>query len=273
MDFVNELELIFNFDIDNNTIEEFNTIKDGRRNVIISQLVQQLNGNVNEAQGISSINYLVYIIISTLTNNQHHCANNIIENYRPTYINEDVENLVRNGHMTYLTQGQIKQILVCANEITNDNYSYDDMFCDILDVLTDEQFFFILHINDQPAKPLIKHLFNGACNAYGLVDIYANDYYTLNYNFEIGNDEKEEEIRHLESVYDENDMSKYFHFTINKLFNSDCGITTLGAELGMSYEQLLWCIYYMTNTQLCLSERFHKFVNVLTLEQITYVGV
>ena len=273
MDFINEMSRIFQFEINNNVIETFNTIKDKHRNVITAQLVQQFNGNVNEAQSVSSINYLLYLIISTLTKNNHHLENDVIDNHRNTTINGEVNRLVENGHMTHLTQGQIKSIILCVNEIGNDNNSYTDILCSILDVLTDEQYLFILYIDDVQGNSLIKNLYKNASIAYDIKDIYANDYYTLHYNFEIGNDEKDAEISHLENVYDNNDMSTYYHFTINKLFNSDCGIIALDSELGMTYKQLLWCIYYMTNTQLNLTEKFHKFCNVLHLEQLTYVGV
>jgi hypothetical protein len=272
MNFINRVSELFNISIDNNVMDTFNKINNGQSNMIYHQITQQVE-NVSEPNQFCSLNYLAYLIISTFTKNKHHPYNPNLDNYRYCNISDCIDELVYDEHIKYLTQGEIKLIM---NELVNQNYNRQitDSIVSILDILSMEQLFILVSINSNiNGRTLVSPLVMNSQMLYMVNDLHGNDYFSLHYDFEIGNEDKEFEIQHLENVYNENEMLSYFSFSINKLFNSECGITPLNSELGMTHRQLAYCIYYSNHPTMNVQERFHKFANVLTLDQLTYVGV
>lgn len=276
MIFINKVANEFNFEIDNNVNDLYNVINNGSRNLSYIKILNQFKNLNNEAQYYSSINYLVYLILSTFTHNTHHTYNEMLDVYLNNNINETIKNFVDEGYIKYLTQGDIKNIILILTSLTNNNNSLynTNKITDILDVLSNEQLFVLLNMrNMNDSTPFINNLFSNSCILYNIYDIYGNDYYNIHYNFEYGNIEKDNQINYLHLQYDNNNKVDYFHFAINKLFNSNYGVTNLNNNTGMTYNQLAFCLYYINNATLNLDERFSKFVNILTLQQLTYIGV
>jgi hypothetical protein len=84
--------------------------------------------------------------------------------------------------------------------------------------------------------------------------------------------EKDQEVVSMENEYTPQNKFDYFEFAINKVYNSTFGVSSLGSEVGLSHEQLAFCIYYVSHPTMTLEERFNKFVKVLTLKQIYHIG-
>lgn len=273
MDFINRVAELFNIHVDNELMDMFNKINNNQRNIIYNVIIQQVE-NTTEPNQYCCLNFLTFLIISTFTKNKHHPYCPILDNYRDNNISQCIDDLVNEEYISYINQGEIKLILLeLYNQ--NDNKSITDRIISILDILSNKQLYIIMNIEGSGynGESLVNKLIFNSQNLYMVNDVLGNDYYNLHFDFELGNDEKEEEINHLEKVYNENDMINYFCFSINKLFNSDIGITSLRPNIGMTRYQLAYCLYYCNHPLMNIQERFHKFVNVLTLEQLIYVGV
>jgi hypothetical protein len=275
MDFINVLAELFGFEVTNNILTMYNYINNNQRNIVYRDITNQIE-NVTDANQYSSINYLVYLIISTLTYNNHHTYSQFLDSFRDKTVNSSMIKLVEEEFVKYLTQGQIKLIMLQLYSNINENNSVINNIINILDVLSNEQLFIIMNINgdinNNNGNSLVSNIVQNSHNFYMVADINGNDYYNLHFEFE-NNNNKDDEIRHLENVYNDNDMNTYFHFAINKLFNSDCGIRILNRNIGMTHHQLSFCLYYCNHPTMTISERFHKFINVLSLEQLVYIGV
>lgn len=276
MNFINRVAELFKFEINNNILDINNKINNQQRNIIYNSIIQQVE-NVNEPNQYCALSYLTYLILSTFTKNFHHpyCAN--LDYNRDENVSSCINKLVNEKYINYITQGKIKLILM---ELYNkdENTLVSECITNILDYLSNRQLFIIMNINDKDnyeGTPLLFSIITNSHNLYGMLPrvIDGINYYNLYFDFEYDNEVKNNQVLHLENVYNEQDMLSYFNFAINKLFNSDCGIITLNDDIGMSHRQLAFCIYYCNHPTLPTKEKFHKFVNVLNLDQILYVGV
>ena len=262
---------ILGFTPDNNDNDRYQIIMNGDRSSLYDTILSNFN-QLNETLQHSSMNYMVYYILSVLTKRSANSYIPDLDCNRSSNISEGITSLIEEHILEYLTDGQIKLILTYFMDYVNMNIGCRTTVTKILDVLNKHQLFAIMSITNERRNYIILDLHNHACILYGIHDIDGEDFNYKHYDFT--NDERiDEELNHLEAQYTQQHKTNYFITAINKLFNGDVGIIPQWNDTGMEYQKLAYCLYYMTHTRMSINERFSKFVKVLSYEQITYVGV
>lgn len=273
---MNNLHIIANalgFTPDNNDIDKYQNILNNNRTVIYNSIINKFNELTTNFKH-SSVNYMVYFILSVLTKPTSNDNSYIpdLDYYRETNINTSILMLINQNIINYLTSGNIKLILNHLIYSSNMNADYKDIITNILNILDNNQLFIIMSITDEQRNYIMLNLRFHSIKLYNIEDNEGNDFMYKHYNF-INTEDIQKEINYLESQYTQQNKMNYFILTINKLFNGNYGIIHLRNNLNLNYYQLSYCLYYMSHKKFTIDERFHKFVKVLSYEQINYIGV
>jgi hypothetical protein len=262
MELINRMYELLNIQLDNNVLDIYNKISNNRKNEIFNLILNNFN-QFNKNFQNCGVDYLVYLIFTKLIKHKN------IERY--------IKILNEEGYINFLNSGNIKLIINYLSNYTNDNVEVFETIINILNILDNTQLFIILsskYIDSNGNSQFeYNNLINRGSELYNIQTIDGNDFYSKYFNY-IQSPEKENEVEHLVSIYSTQEKLDYFSFAINKLFNSNIGVINIEySNTSMNLNSLAFAIYYIGNCQMTLEERFKKFTNVITYEQLVYVGV
>lgn len=247
-----------------------------REDFITNQVINKLYQNpkiIESSYQQHVVSYLGYLIISGLTNHCHDMSE--IDSFDNdgtgiSKLGKFVSTMSGNGfpHIS-MTQGANKQVIMLLESYARSPDTFIAIIQNMLAVLNVDQLLLLYFTKNEQGISVLEQLqmYDESSCLY-----YFNGNFVNMLSINNTNQEHEEELMHLVQTYNQQDKRDYFHFAIVKLYMSGVGIMRGGSH-HLSTVQLQHLIRFITMTDMNVEERFKGFGNVLTLEQLLYVGV
>jgi hypothetical protein len=240
-------------------------------NRIINKLYQ--NPNIIERYYQQNvISYLGYLIISGLTNHSHDM--DAIDTFDSdgfgfSKLSKFVSIMSANKfpHIS-MTQGANKQVIMLLESYARSLNTFT-IIKNMLAVLNDDQLLVLYFTKNEQGVSILEQLYmsdEDSCLNY------FNGNFVNILPINNTNQEHKEEIDYLSQTYNQQEKCDYFHFAIVKLYMSGIGVMRAESH-HLSTIQLQHLIRFITMIDMNVEERFKGFCNVLTHEQLLYVGV
>lgn len=247
-----------------------------RDEFITNQVINKLYQNHNISERTYQQNvvaYLGYIIISGLTVHNHDMS--FIDSFDNdgfgnSKLNKFVSTMAefKFPHIT-MTQGANKQVIMLLESYARSPDTFIDIIKNMLAILNTDQLLILYFTKNEQGVSILEHM--QMQNEDSCLNYFNGNFVNMQ---SITNTNKEHkiELEHLSKTYEQQHKLYYFHFAIIKLYMSYVGLP-LSSSYRISTIQLQYLIRYITMTDMNIEEQFKGFCNVLTYEQLCYVGV
>lgn len=288
-----ELQFINNY-ITEDRMSDVN-FKNFIKNEILNKIynINNVNNVNNEKKQHNMICYLSYVIITLFTNHEHDISSidtyDILDNQ---YINSDVnyednnnynniyqnnsklvymvKNIYNLGYLDIiLNHNKLHYILSVLHLYANNEIEFMETLTKLFESLNYYQIVFLCLIKNTNNERIVHYL---TCydNENPLYFINGN-FNNIQYNYVVS-DNKENIINYLNGLYTPEEKLDYLSFGIKKIYCSDFGLSK-SINVCLFNNQLQYLLKYITDRTMTVSERFDKYCNILSYNQLNYVGI